>query len=312
MRRTQLIIALVTIAAAAAVLAPALAERAEERSAVPKGKDRGAPGSWPGIADGAGKKPEGTVIALHGDLAIADALRSTPLGTADAAIGARDGVLGLVSESGVPSVAAAEDAPGPRLVLEAPAGEGTLRIAVFATSAAAPDLSSLAEAVEAFDAAEPEALTVVYASASDPGGERAKARAGASRKLRRSGAEIVAWHGVDEVGAFSHHERRWIFYGLGSAKGAASLVLRLVVGADERGAPRAELRAYPLPIDGAGGGKPGRPRAASARDFGAAYNRLIVDSWAPEEHLLKRRIGFGFDDVGRHFHLGTVAIGGRP
>jgi len=212
----------------------------------------------------------------------------------------------------VTAVAAAGDAPGPRLVLEAPSGRNTLRIAVFATSAAAPDLASLAEAVEAFDAAEPEALTVVYASASDPGGERVKARAGASRKLRRSGAEIVVWHGVDSVGAFSHHERRWIFYGLGSAKGTDSLVLRLVVDADEQGAPRAELRAYPLPIDGAGGRKPGRPRAASARDYGAAYDRLIVESWAPEEHTLKRQIGFGFDDAGRHFHLGTVAVGGRP
>jgi hypothetical protein len=128
-------------------------------------------------------------------------------------------------------------------------------------------------------------------------------RASAARQLRRAGAEIVVWHGGDDVGEASLNGRRWIFYGLGgTAASRTSLVLRLLVRAGDEGAPETELRAYPV----FGG------RTATARELGETYWSLLLESWAPEEHLMKRKIGLGFDDVGRHFSFGKIPIDGRP
>jgi hypothetical protein len=299
MRRTQLLILAITIAAAVAILVPALADRARERGGATGRAVRGAESSWPGIADGAGAKPEGTTIALYGDLALADRL-AIP---ADAAFGPRSGTLELVeTQTGGTATAAAADAAGPRFTIEVKAGALRQKIAFFGTSAAANDLASLGEAIRAFETAEPQALVVAYALSAEPDAQKAKSQAGASHKLRRAGAEIVVWYGGDRVGALSQSEQKWIFYGLGGASGAESLVLRLIVGADHTGDPRVELRGYPV----RGG------RTVTAREYGATYWNLVQDSWAPKEHLLKRRIGFGFDDVGRHFSFGKVAIDGRP
>ena len=110
MRRTQLIILAVTLAAAVAILAPALADRAAERGGATGRAERGAESSWPGIAEGGGAKPEGTSIALYGDLALRDRF-AIP---ADAAFGPRDGALELVEAPGAASATrAAAGAPGP-------------------------------------------------------------------------------------------------------------------------------------------------------------------------------------------------------
>jgi hypothetical protein len=299
MRRTQLIILAVTIAAAVAILAPALAQRAQGRGGSPKGTNDGAPSTWPGFGLRSGEEPAGTAIALYGDLALAERL-AIP---ADAAFGPRDGTLELVeAEAGGLTTAATADAAGPRFTIEAKTGASRQKVAFFGTSVAAPDLASLGEAIGAFETAEPGALVVAYASLAEEDAHKAKPQASASRKLRRAGAEIVVWYGGDRVGALSQAEQRWIFYGLGGASGGESLALRLIVAADDKGDPRIELRGYPL-IGG---------RTVAAREYGAAYWNLILESWAPEEHLLKRRIGFGFDDVGRHFSFGKVGIDGRP
>jgi hypothetical protein len=299
MRRTQLLILAVTIAAAVAILAPALAQRARERGVAQMGAGGGAQSTWPGFGSRLGEKPAGTTIALYGDLALADRL-AIP---AHAAFGPRNRTLELVErQSDGVTTAAAADAAGPRFTIEVKAGASRQKVAFFGTSAAANDLASLGEAIRAFETAEPQALVVAYALSAEPDAQKVKSQEGASRKLRRAGAEIVVWYGGDRVGTLSQSEQKWIFYGLGGASGGESLVLRLIVGADDKGDPMVELRGYPL----RGG------RTVTAREYGAMYWNLVQDSWAPEEHMLKRRIGFGFDDVGRHFSFGKVAIDGRP
>jgi len=300
-RRAQLAIIAVAIAAAVAILAPAFADRARERGGARGGKERGAESSWPGRGSRAGEKPAGYGIALYGDLALADRF-SIP---ADAAFGPRDGALELVEarKGGVPLAPAVVDAAGPRFALEVPAGASHLSVAFFGTSTAAPDLASLAAAIQAFESGDPGALVVAYASSADLDATRTNDRVDESRNLRMAGAEIVVWYGGDGVGELSQIKRRWIFYGLGgTAASRESLVLRLLVSAGDKGAPMAELRAYPVQ-----GG-----RTATARELGATYWSLILKSWAPEQHLMKRKIGFGFDDVGRHFSFGNVPIDGRP
>jgi hypothetical protein len=299
MRRAQLIILAVTVAAAVAILAPALAQRAQERGGSKKGTGDGAQTAWPGFVSRFGEKPAGTTIALYGDLALAEK-HAIP---ADAAFGPRNGALELVEAlAGGITTAAAADAAGPPFAIEVKAGAARQKVAFFGTSASANDLASLGEAIRAFETAEPGALVVAYASSADPDARKAESQASDSRRLRRAGAEIVVWYGGDRVGALSQSEQKWIFYGLGGASGGESLVLRLIVGADDKGNPSVELRGYPM-LDG---------RTVTAREYGAAYWNLILESWAPEEHLLKRRIGLGFDDVGRHFSFGKVAIDGRP
>jgi hypothetical protein len=304
MRRTrtaQLVIIAVAIAAAVAILAPAFADRAEERGGARGVEDGSAAHSWPGLGSRAGEKPTGYGIALYGDLALAERF---PI-PADAVFGPRAGALELTeARNGDARVTpAAADAAGPRFALDAPAGASRLKVVFFGTSAAAPDLASLGAAIQAFESASPGALVVAYASPADLGSQRAQDRADASRKLRRAGAEIVVWHGVAGASEASQNGRRWIFYGLGgTAANAKSLVLRLLVSADDKGDPRAELRAYPLVGQ----------RTATARELGEAYWNLLMESWAPEEHLMKRKIGFGFDDVGRHFSFGKIPIDGRP
>jgi hypothetical protein len=298
MRRTQLLILAIAVAAAAAILAPLLAARAREPKRGPERADRGAPNGWPGLGPRLGEKPAGTIIALYGDLALADRF-SIP---ADAAFGPRGGSLELDEAPSGARVAPAADPLGPLYAFEAKAGAARQKVAFFGTSAAIPDPASLGEAIRAFEVAEPGALCVAYVSAADRGGGAARGRADVGRKLRRAGAEIVVWYGVDRVGALSEYRRQWIFYGLGGAASDGSLALRLLVEADQSGAPRADLRAYPI----FGG------RASTAREYGAMYWDLILASWVPEEHMLKRRFGLGFDDVGRHFSFGKVAIDGRP
>ena len=305
-RRTQLLIAAIALAGALAAVLPALVLRARVAGARPADAT-GAPGTWPGIADGAGQPPAGRTVLLLRDLSLADALAGAPLvRSADAVAGVRGGAVAALARVGgrlVP-VAAASDPGGPRAVLSVPAGGATAAVALFDATGGAIDATALAAAVQAFKAARPDGVAVAFVSWSAADGSRTARRAGTARTLRRAGADLILGSDPSAGPEASTSDRRWIFYGL-DLGGGATLALRLVLRADDGGRPIAELRAYP--IVRAGGAA---PRPATAAEYADAYWGIVTGSWGMEDRMLKRRLGLGFDDGGRHFALGRLAAAG--